>query len=81
MKDYTSMDRPLAITLEVEWVLTKLGEIPFELLKEEQEEGAVVDVVEKQINALNGFVINFFKQGVASNRGVGSPRTSISFVC
>jgi hypothetical protein len=35
MKDYTSMDRPLAITLEVEWVLTKLGEIPFELLKEE----------------------------------------------
>jgi hypothetical protein len=41
----------------------------------------VVDVVEKQINALNGFVINFFKQGVASNRGVGSPRTSISFVC
>jgi hypothetical protein len=29
------MDVMLNVVLEVEWVLTKLGEIPFKLLKEE----------------------------------------------
>jgi hypothetical protein len=35
MRDYTSMDGLLVAALEVEWVLAKLGETPFELLKEE----------------------------------------------
>ncbi len=35
MRDYTSMDGLLVVGLEVEWVLVKLGEPPFELLKEE----------------------------------------------
>lgn len=29
-------------------------------------------VVEKQVNALNGSIINLFRQGAASNHGVGS---------
>lgn len=42
------MDELLATTLEVEWVLAKLGETPFELLKEKQEEGAMANTtVEK----------------------------------
>jgi hypothetical protein len=31
MWDYASMDELLVATLEVEWVLAKLGETPFEL--------------------------------------------------
>jgi len=43
MRDYTNMDELLAATLEVEWVLTKLRETPFELLNEKQEEGAMAN--------------------------------------
>lgn len=35
MKDYTNMDELLAVALEVEWMLAKLDEIPFQLLKGE----------------------------------------------
>jgi hypothetical protein len=38
MMDYANMDVLFYVTLEVEWVLVKLGKIPFELSKEEQEE-------------------------------------------
>jgi hypothetical protein len=73
MRDYANMDELLAIALEVEWVLVKLGEIPFEL---------VVDVVvEKHVNALNESLISFFKQGASSSHGIGSPITNISSVC
>ncbi len=41
----------------------------------------MVDVVEKKVSALNGFVISFFKQGATSNHGVGSPRINTSLVC
>jgi len=54
------MDALLAITLEIEsfnWI----GKTPFELLKDEQE-GVVANVVaEKQVSALNGSIIKFFK--------------------
>lgn len=43
MRDYTNMDELLAATLEVEWMLTKLRETPFELLNEKQEEGAMAN--------------------------------------
>jgi hypothetical protein len=38
-------------------------------------------VVEKHVNALNESLINFFRQGVSSNHGIGSPVTSISLMC
>lgn len=53
MRDYVNMDALLAITLEVEWVLVELQEIPFELLKVEHEEGVLADAAKKQINVLN----------------------------
>lgn len=66
MWDYVNMDVMFVTILEVEQVLVKLGETLFEPLKEEQEDGIVVNaVVEKQINVLNESFINFFKQGVS----------------
>jgi len=48
VKDYVNMDELFTSTLEVERVLAKLGETPYELLKEEQKERAVIDnVMEK----------------------------------
>ncbi len=35
MKDYVNMEALLVATFEIEHVLIELGEIPFELLKEE----------------------------------------------
>jgi hypothetical protein len=53
MRGYMNMDALFVATLEVEWVLVELEDISFELLKVEHEEGVVVDVVDKQVNALN----------------------------
>ncbi len=51
MKDHGNMEDIFNATLEVEGVLEKLGETPFELLKE-MEENMVVgeNVIEKQVN-------------------------------
>jgi hypothetical protein len=51
MKDHGNMEDTFNATLEVEGVLEKLGETPFELLKE-MEENMVVgeNVIEKQVN-------------------------------
>ncbi len=66
MWDYVNMDVVFVTILEVEWVLVKVGETLFKLLKEEQEDGIVVNaMVEKQINVLDQSLINFFKQGVS----------------
>lgn len=41
-----------ATTLTIEWVLVELGETPFKPLKEELEEGIMVDeMVENQVNS------------------------------
>lgn len=45
MWDYVNMDVVFVTILEVEWVLVKLGDTLFEPLKEEQEDGIVVNVV------------------------------------
>jgi hypothetical protein len=42
MKDYVDMEALLVAALEVEHILVELGEIPFELLKEEQEENMII---------------------------------------
>ncbi len=42
MRDYVNMEALLVAALEVEHVLVKLGETPFELLKEEHEENMTI---------------------------------------
>ncbi len=46
---------------EVERVLGELGETPYESLREDQEEHASENIVEKQVAALNNTLISFFK--------------------
>jgi hypothetical protein len=63
-------------------VLAKLGETPFELLKNEQEEGTVENViVEKKVSVLNESLINFLKQGITLGHGVGFSSVIIASIC
>lgn len=51
-------------------------------MKDEQEEGVVVDVVvEKQVHALNKSLIKIFKQGITPSHGIGSCNARIALVC
>ncbi len=60
--------------------LTELGKTPFELLKDEQ--GVVANVVvEKQVSALNGLIIKFFKQGITLGHGAGSFGVIVVSIC
>jgi hypothetical protein len=45
-------------------MLDELRETPYELLKEEQEEGALETMMEKHVTTLNNTFINFFKGNV-----------------
>jgi hypothetical protein len=45
MRDHANMDVILVGNLKVDQILIELGKTPFELLKEEQEDRVVVDVV------------------------------------
>jgi hypothetical protein len=60
MRDHASMEAIHNAMLEVERALVELGETPFELLQEEQEENMVVEenAIEKQIQLLNESLIN-----------------------
>ncbi len=64
MKYYTNMDELLGTVLEVEHVLDKLGETPFELLREEQEENWSTSdiIIEKNVKLLNESLKNLFKR-------------------
>jgi len=64
---------------ELERVLGELGETPFEPLKEEQEEGIMEIMMEKQVNALNDTLINFLKGNVS--RPVTSSSSSMFTRC
>jgi hypothetical protein len=64
---------------ELERVLGEIGEIPFEPLKEEQDEGVAETMMEKQVNALNDTLINFLKGNVS--RPVTSSSSSMSIGC
>jgi hypothetical protein len=76
------MDELLIATLEVERVLAKLGETPFELMTDEQEKGSTIDaIVRKQVSALNESLINFFRQGITPSHGAWSPSTIIVPIC
>ncbi len=66
----------MGAVIEVERVLGELGETPFELLKEEQEEGSEETIMEKQVTALNETLVNFFK-GIVRNPKASSSSTVI----
>lgn len=81
VRTYANVEEILAATKDVERILGELGETPFELLKEEQEEGMHDDtLLEKQVFALNESFINFFK-GISFVDGTISSRVSSSTVC
>jgi hypothetical protein len=59
---YANIEKMFVIAKEVERVLGELGEMPFEPLKEEHEEGIKNDIALKnQVTAFNESFINFFK--------------------
>jgi hypothetical protein len=63
VRTHANVEEILAITKDVEQVLSELGERPFEPLKEEQVEGMHNDtLLEKQVFVLNESFIKFFKR-------------------
>jgi hypothetical protein len=58
---FTDIEELVGAVIEVERVLGELGETPYEPLREEQEEEASKNNVEKQVDALNNALIYFFK--------------------
>jgi len=58
---FADIEELVAVGIEVERVLGELGETPFELFKEEREEGTENNTMEKHVAALNNTLINFFK--------------------
>jgi hypothetical protein len=59
-------------------VLVKLGETPFELLKEEQEEntGTIETTMEKQVQLLNESLINLLKRQFKPGATLGGSTSS-----
>ncbi len=64
VKTFTNIEKLMGATIKLERVLGELGETPYELLKEEQEEGVSKTIIEKQVTSLNNMFINFFKGNV-----------------
>jgi hypothetical protein len=81
VRTYANVEEIFATTKDVEQVLGELGEMPFEPLKEEQEEGMHNDtLLENQVFALNESFINFFKR-TSSVVGVAPSRASSATMC
>jgi hypothetical protein len=72
VRTFADIEELVGAAIEVERVLGELGETPFEPLREEQEEGAEDNAMEKQVAALNETLVNFFKGSV------NNPETSSS---
>jgi hypothetical protein len=58
---FADIEELVGAAIEVERVLGELGEMPYELLWEEQEEEASENNMEKQVDALNNALIYFFE--------------------
>jgi hypothetical protein len=74
VKTFTNIEELVGVAIELEKVLGELGETPYEPLKEEQEEGASKNMMEKHVTALNNTLINFFK-GTIHNLEASSSST------
>jgi hypothetical protein len=70
---FADIEKLVSAAIELERVLGELGEIPFEPLKEEQEEGVTETMMEKQVIALNNTLINFLKGNVPNPVASSSP--------
>jgi len=79
VRTFVDIKELVGAATELERVLGELGETPYEPLKEEQEEGVVETMMEKQVNALNNTLINFLKGNVP--RPVTSSSSSMSAGC
>jgi hypothetical protein len=76
VRTFADIEELVGAVIEVERVLGELGEMPFEPLKEEQEEGIEETIMEKQVTALNETLVNFFK-GTVRNPEASSSSTVI----
>jgi hypothetical protein len=66
VRTFTDIEELVSVTTELEKMFGELGETPYELLKEEQEEGVLETMMEKHVTTLNNTHINFFK-GIVHN--------------
>ncbi len=64
VRTFTDIEELVSVATKLERILGELGETPFEPLKEEQEEGVVETMMEKQVIVLNNTLINFLKGNV-----------------
>jgi hypothetical protein len=58
---FADIEELVGAAIEVERVLGEFGKMPYEPLREEQEEEMSDNTMEKQVDALNNTLINFFK--------------------
>jgi hypothetical protein len=79
VRTYANIEEMVGAATELEKVLGEFGETPFEPLKEEQEEGVIETIMEKQVNTFNDTLINFMKGNVSTP--VTSSSSSMSVVC
>jgi hypothetical protein len=73
---FADIEELVGAAIEVERVLGELGEMPYEPLREEQEEDTLESTVEKQVTALNDTFINFFK---GNSHDLASSSSSTAF--
>jgi len=79
VRTFTDIEELVGVATELEKVLGEIGKTPFELLKEEQEEGIEKTLMEKQVTALNNTLVNFFKRNVSNS--VASSSSTMSSGC
>jgi hypothetical protein len=72
VRTFVDIEELVRVATKVEKVLGELGEIPYEPLREEQEEETSESNVEKQVTPLSNTLINFFK-GNAQNPAYHHP--------
>jgi len=77
VKTYTNIEDVVVADAEIERVLGKLGETPYEPVKEEHDETMSREsTVDHQLHVLNETLVNFFGKGT---NGKAGPSTSFSF--
>jgi len=82
VRTFADIEKLVGAVVEVEGVLAELGETPYEPLREEQEEHASENSVEKQVAALNNTLINFFKgNSPDASSSSSSSASSLSSSC
>jgi hypothetical protein len=64
VRAFADIEGLVGAATEVERVMGELGETPYEPLREEQKEETSESNMEKQVNALNNALINFFREDV-----------------